>query len=123
MGYNDAQGDICPAGWRAPIGNTWEDRTRGDFSKLNIALGGASTDENLKSTEAMNRFVGFPFNLVTAGSTPTDVSDPEYYERNGALWTMSTYPGAMYYVLFDIYNVHLNMATTGQGYQIRCLTK
>ena len=56
----NATGDICPAGWSLPIGDT-----NGEFKELDIYLGGTGSPQYTE--EASNRWRIYPTNFVFSG--------------------------------------------------------
>lgn len=68
-------GDICPAGWHLPIGDTL-----GEFNSLNTALSGNNTD-----SIASNNIRSFPNNFVYSGTGSGGGSVAGYY------WSTSAY--------------------------------
>lgn len=68
-------GDICPAGWHLPIGDTL-----GEFNSLNTALSGNNTD-----SIASNNIRSFPNNFIYSGTESGGGSVVGYY------WSASAY--------------------------------
>ena len=68
-------GDICPAGWHLPIGDTL-----GEFNSLNTALSGNNTD-----SIASNNIRSFPNNFIYSGTEYGGGSVAGYY------WSASAY--------------------------------
>ena len=77
-----APGDICPAGWHLPTGNT-----SGEFSALDVAMGGTGAYQS--TTEASNRWRTYPNNFVYSGSAGgSSVGSRSSY---GYYWSSSAY--------------------------------
>ena len=110
-----APGDICPAGWHLPTGNT-----SGEFSALDVAMGGTGASQS--TTEASNRWRTYPNNFVYSGyvngSSVNDRSSSGYY------WSSSAgYSNYAYYLYFNSSNVYpgTNLSSKYYGWMVRCV--
>ncbi|MBR3246361.1 InlB B-repeat-containing protein, partial [Candidatus Saccharibacteria bacterium] len=96
----NTSGDICPAGWHLPTGDT-----SGEYNSLNTALSGTDT-----GTTASNNLRSYPNNFVYSGyvlGSSVDVRNAHgdywssstnsiIYAYNLYLYSSSVYPGANY---------------------------
>ena len=89
-------GDICPAGWHLPTGNT-----SGEFNSLNTALSGTDT-----GTTASNNLRSYPNNFVYSGYV-----DGSLYSRNstGHYWSSSASSN------FNAYSLGISDSSCGPG--------
>ena len=83
--YYTASGDICPIGWRLPIGKY----ASSDFQALDEAISG--TEANQDSKDASNRWRSYPNNYVYSGY----VLGSRILDRGtiGGYWTSSSEDG------------------------------
>ena len=95
-----APGDICPAGWHLPTGNT-----TGEFYALNTALNTGSTDST-----ASNRLRSYPNNFVYSGNVNGSSLGNRY--STGEYWSTSAYSNYNAYYL----QVGSNSINPGMGY-------
>ena len=113
-------GDICPAGWRLPIGN--QTSANGSFSHLDTSMGGTGRDQD--STEASNRWRSFPNNFVYSGqwygSSAHGRGDNGYYLSSTA---EAVYGTSAYYLRFYSGSVRpgTNTDSMYSGYSVRCV--
>ena len=110
-GYT-APGDICPANWRLPIGDT-----SGDFYALNAAVNNGTVDAT-----ASNKLRSYPNNYVLSGS----VGGSSIGSRNssGSYWSASAYNsdrGLLFYIKSNTVEPGTNNYFKYHGRVIRCV--
>ena len=108
-------GDLCPAGWKLPIGKNTSDN--GSFYQLNQALNNGSTDATVS-----NRWRSFPNNFVYSGNW----SGSSAYGRgiNGYYWSSTAYTSYdAYYLFFNSGDVRpgTDYYRKYNGYSVRCV--
>ena len=109
-GYT-APGDICPAGWHLPTGNT-----SGEFNSLNTALSGTDT-----GTTASNNLRSYPNNFIYSGHAGLSLNRRNsfgYYHSSSASSKVS-----VYYLSFDGNSVLPGSSMSGKysGFVVRCI--
>ena len=110
-----APGDICPAGWHLPTGNT-----SGEFSALDVAMGGTGASQS--TTEASNRWRTYPNNFVYSGNV--NGSSVNNRSSGGLYWLSSAYnSNYAYYLYFDSSLVYPGTGTNSKYYgrMVRCV--
>ncbi len=111
----NATGSICPAGWHLPTGYT-----NGEFSALDIAMGGTGAYQN--TTEASRRWRTYPANYVLSGL----VSGSSLYSRGvfGDGWSSTANTSnTVYGLYFGSGRVSPGMddgTLKYTGYSVRC---
>ena len=110
-----ASGDICPIGWRLPIGKY----ASSDFRVLDVAMGGTGADQS--TAEASNRWRSYPNNYVYSGY----VLGSRIWDRNviGEYWTSSSEDGnTISLLLYDTSVVPFGFsADSYYGRSVRCV--
>ena len=124
----NTEGDICPTGWRLPIGGDANNISNNDFARLDIALGGTGTESdsstNPTSSTMVSRYKTYPNNFIYSGEY---VNSIDLLGESGSYWTSTT--GPQYYTgySFQISNDFISPATSsgnkGIGESIRCITE
>jgi len=119
QGTETVEGDICPAGWRLPIGN--ETSANGSFSHLDTSMGGTGNIQS--STKASNKWRSFPNNFVYSGIwNGSSASSRGGY---GSYWSSAAYSTDLAYHLY-FRSGNVNPGTFGDakyyGYSVRCVT-
>ena len=108
-----ALGDICPTGWHLPTGKD----TTGDFSVLDIALGGTGTYQG--TIEASNRWRTYPNNFVYSGGENSNRGSSGYY------WSSSAYTSSSVYYMYLNISGNINPGIAGAlkygGQTVRCI--
>ena len=118
----EAGGDICPKGWRMPKGTT--NTINGDFSILDIALGGTGTNQNnAEGTTQSVKWRSYPNNFVYSGYIyGASIGGRNYNTR---YWT-STPTSSSSALILTIDRVSIrpgnSSATKSSGAEIRCLS-
>ena len=108
-----APGDICPAGWHLPTGNT-----TGEYYALNTALNAGATDST-----ASNNLRSYPNNFVYSGT----VGGSSFYSRNsnGNYWSASGASSRSAYGMY-FYSTYVYPGTDDiskyYGRMVRCLS-
>ena len=111
----NAAGDICPAGWHLPTGNT-----SGEFSALDVAMGGTGASQS--TTEASNRWRTYPNNFVYSGSVYG--SSVNRRSSSGVYWSssanISTYAYYLYFVSSFV-DPGTSSLIKYNGWMVRCV--
>ena len=113
--FSEVAGDICPAGWNLPMGNS--NNTSGSFYYLNQQMGGNA------STQGSNNWRSFPNNFVYSGFRSGSSADSRGYY--GYYWSSTAYGTRRYahYLLF--YSNSVDPGTSGGtkrfGFSVRCV--
>ena len=115
-GYNYiAPGDVCPAGWHLPTGNT-----SGEFSALDSAMGGTGIYQG--TSQASNRWRSFPNNLVYSGYVgDTSVANRGFY---GTYWSSSADNVSRAHILGvneNSVSPSMSVSEKHYGYVVRCV--
>ena len=114
-------GDICPVGWKLPIGD--QTNTNGSFSHLDTVMGG--TGDRQMTVTAANKWRSFPNNYIYSGLWKAEES-ASYRGYIGYYWTSTADDdsGDEAHIL-SIYNnlVHPGGASNTQsaGKAVRCI--
>ena len=128
-GNNEStEGDICPAGWRLPIGGNASNISNSDFAELNIALGGTGTNSDSNTNPTSNimalRYRAYPNNFVYAGYFN---DQNNWLGEKGEYWTSTTGSYKAVGYLFSVHNNYIypgtNVGNKGTGNSIRCITE
>ena len=110
-----APGDICPAGWHLPTGNT-----SGEFSALDSAMGGTGIYQG--TSQASNRWRSFPNNFVYSGYVgDTSVANRGFY---GTYWSSSADNVSRAHILGvneNSVSPSMSVSEKHYGYVVRCV--
>ncbi|MBP5648365.1 hypothetical protein J6X04_03740, partial [Candidatus Saccharibacteria bacterium] len=108
----NVSGDICPAGWHLPTGNT-----SGEFNSLNTALSGTDT-----STTASNNLRSYPNNFVYSGVVSGSLVGDRSF--GGGYWSSSAHSSNYAYYL-NFYSSDVYPGKSGNlkysGWMVRCV--
>ena len=105
-----APGDICPAGWHLPTGNT-----TGEYYALNTALNAGATDST-----ASNGLRSYPNNFVYSGYVHSSLFVNRSY--SGSYWSSSAYDsGSAYNLGLDNVNPGTSYYPKYGGRTVRCV--
>ena len=116
-------GDICPAGWRLPIGGN----NSGEYVNLSLALGGLNKEMNNSTTptgnEMIAKLLAYPYNYVYSG---------DYYQTkttnrgiNARVWssTPSNSLNAYRLGIGESKVTPTRPFNKWEGFAVRCITK
>ena len=126
--YNEATGDLCPAGWRLPS-NHPSDSTKSDYSQLDSALGGNGALQyrgNYSETET-----SYPNNFTYAGKAISRVKiEVGQRSTNGQYWGRTSNRSEEYASYYLVSISKNDIHYSDQGYlakssylPIRCLAQ
>lgn len=119
-------GDLCPAGWKLPYGNTGTSGTtniggtKGGFSYLDKRMGGTGAYQS--TSVASNKWRMFPNNFIYSGNwSGSSASNRGYY---GYYWSASAFNSSYaHFLSFESANVYpgYNFIGKYQGFTVRCV--
>ena len=118
-------GDLCPAGWKLPYGNTGTSGsniggTKGGFSFLDKQMDGTGVYQG--TSAASNKWRTFPNNFIYSGSWYGGSAN--YRGNNGRYWSASANgPLSAYYLGLDSISVLPGNYSNNKyvGYSVRCV--
>ncbi len=124
----DAQGDICPAGWRLPIGATGYTGTRatgGDYSDLKDAM-------NIPDEASDWRWRQYPLNFIHSGYYERDGDEDVITWRTsntlisaGEYWTSSAHKNSnLFSITMRVHDNHYDVngqQHKAKGFTVRCV--
>ena len=122
------EGDICPTGWRLPIGGDTNNALNNDFARLDIALGGTGTASNSytnpTSSTMASRYKAYPNNFIYS-ETYSGEDFTNWPSESGHYWTSTTGDNLArgYELLINNNFIYPGTyaANKGEGNSIRCL--
>ena len=126
----DTDGDICPAGWRLPIGSSSSSSVSKSFAYLDISMGGLGTDANSGTQPTgearMRIWRSFPTNFINSGLWWG--SHARYgVDKDNMYWTSTATLNSEMAYSFQMYlNGEFRLDYTvyrSSGYTVRCVLK
>lgn len=110
-GNQSLTGDLCPNGWRLPIGGNASNVSNSEFAKLDKALGGTGTDSSTDTSPTgpvmSGKWRSYPNNFVLSGGV--DGASIGSRSENGYFWSSTS--GTNHYA----YALHLNSTYSKPG--------